>query len=88
MHMPSQNLDLLVRQFPGKILLSLSEAGLATGRCGKTVRNEIALGIFPVQTVKVGKRRLVPIAALAEYLDSLTTPSRGPGRPRSAREGV
>lgn len=86
--MPS-NLDLLVRQFPGKLFLSVPDVARAYGLAPKTARNQIALGVFPVKTVKIGGLRVVPIADLAAFLDEQSnTPRRGPGRPRSAREGV
>ena len=86
--MPS-NLDLLVRQFPGKLFLSVPDAARAYGLAPKTARNQIALGVFPVKTVKIGGRRVVPILAFAEFLDKQSDqPRRGPGRPRSTREGV
>ena len=87
MHMPT-SLDLLLKQFPGKLFLSVAEAGRAEGRCPKTTRNEIALGVYPVKTVKIGRRRLIPIVEFASYLDSLTTPKAGVGRPRNSGKGV
>ena len=80
-------LELLVRQFPGKLFLSVKETGLASGRSPKTVRNEIALGVFPVKSVKIGRRRLIPIADLAAWLDAVIDPNPV-GRPRSSGKGV
>ena len=82
------SLELLLKQFPGKLFLSVAEVGRAEGRCPKTTRNEIALGIYPVKTVKIGRRRLIPIVEFASYLDSLTTPAPRPGRPRSSKRGA
>ncbi len=87
MKRPQTSLDLLLKQFPGKLFLSVQETGIASGRCGKTVRNEITLGVFPVKTVKIGRRRLVPIADLAAWLDTITDPNPV-GRPRSSGKGV
>ena len=87
MKRPQPNLDLLLKQFPGKLFLSVKETGIASGRCEKTVRNEIALGVFPVQTLKIGRRRLVPITDLAAWLDTITDPNPV-GRPRNPKKGV
>ena len=81
-------LALLVQQYPGRVFLSVAETAHATGQSHCTIRNEIALGIFPVRTIKLGRRRLIPLTDLATYLDTLTTPAPRPGRPRSSRRGV
>ncbi len=84
----SRNLELLRQLFPGQALLSISDSAQACAISQKKVRKDIAAGVFPVRTLKIGRRRLVAVADLADYLDSLTTPAPGPGRPRSSREGV
>lgn len=83
-------LDLLLRQFPGRLFVSVPEASRLFGQAPKTSRNQIAAGTFPIKTVKVGSfHRVVFLVDLAAYLDSLIDqPRRGPGRPRSSREGV
>ena len=63
-------------------MLSVEQAARAAGLALGTLRNEIALGIFPVRTIKLGRRRLIPLTDLATYLDSLTAPAPRPGRPR------
>lgn len=80
------NLDLLRLQYPGQVFLALDDAAAAMARPAKSVKNDFYLGVLPFPTVKIGRRRVVAIGDLAAYLDSLTTPARGPGRPRSTRE--
>lgn len=85
----SRNLELISRAYPGQALLSIPDAARVLGISHQKIKNDLLLGRFPVPTVKIGSRRLVPAIDLASYLDSLTTaPRRGPGRPRSTREGV
>ena len=84
----SKSLALLTQLFPGQALLSIEQAAHACGQSKGTFYNECARGTFPVATIRIGRRRVVPVEALAAYLDSLTTPAPRPGRPRSTREGV
>ena len=82
------NLDILRLQYPGQAFLSLDEAAVAIARPAKSVKNDLYKGVLPVPTVKIGRRRVVSIAVLADYLDTLTQPAPRPGRPRSSRRGV
>lgn len=84
------NLDLLRLQYPGQVFLALDDAAAAMARPAKSVKNDFYLGVLPFPTAKIGRRRVVSLVDLAAYLDSLTAPApaRGPGRPRSPREGV
>ena len=84
----SRNLELLQQLLPGQAFASLADVARVRAGSIKTIRAEIADGRFPIPTIKIGRRRVVAITDLAAYLDSLTTPAPGPGRPRSSREGV
>ena len=84
----SRNLELLQQLLPGQAFASLSDVARVRAGSIKTIQKEVAEGRFPIPTVKIGRRRLVPILALAEYLDTLTTPAPGPGRPRSTKARV
>jgi hypothetical protein len=84
----SRNLELLQQLLPGQAFASLADVARMRAGSIKTIKKEIADGRFPVATIKVGRRRLVPILGLAAYLDDLTAPAPRPGRPRSTREGV
>lgn len=83
-----RNLELLQQLLPGQAFAFLADVARVRAGSIKTIRKEIADGRFPVATIKVGRRRLVPIRALAAYLDFLEAPARGPGRARSTRQGV
>ena len=82
------NLDLLRLQYPGQVFLALDDAAAAMARPAKSIKNAFYLGTLPFPTVKIGRRRVVSILDLADYLDTLTQPAPRPGRPRSTREGV
>ena len=84
----SSNFALLTQLFPGQALLSVEQAARAAGLAPGTLRNEIARGTASLRTTKIGRRRLIPLDALAAYLDALTQPAPRPGRPRSTRSGV
>lgn len=84
----SRNLELLQRLLPGQAVASLKDVARVRTASIKTIQNEVAAGTFPVRTIKIGRRRVVSILDLADYLDSLTDPTPTPGRPRSSREGV
>ena len=84
----SRNLELLQQLLPGQAFASLADVARVRAASVKTIRKEVAEGRLPVPTVKIGRRRVVSVLDLAAYLDSLTQPRRGPGRPRSSREGV
>ena len=53
-----------------KATYSISETMAATG-LGRTTINEL-IKTERLRTIKVGRRRLVPVAALADFLDSLS----------------
>ena len=84
----SRNLELLQQLLPGQAFASLSDVARLRAASVKTIQKEVAEGRFPAATIKIGRRRLVPIISLADYLDSLTTPAPGPGRPRSTKARV
>lgn len=68
----STTLDFLKQQFPGLLGIQLDQVmSLMGGGSLQTARNKIALGTFPVKTVKFGGRRLVLLTDFAEYLDGL-----------------
>lgn len=59
----------LAAQFDGRVILTLEEACEAIGIATKTGYNQISLGTFPLPTRKQGKRVLVDVRDVAEYLD-------------------
>ena len=53
------------------LFISLDEHARLLGRNLSTVRNQAASGLWPVPTVRMGGRRMVPMAAHEEYVSQL-----------------
>ena len=78
-------------EFDGtKLLITPVQAGAAIGYAPQTTWNLLSAGEFPIPTVQCGKRkrRMIRVADLLQYVDSLepgahtpTQPTRRPGRP-------
>ncbi len=83
-----QYIEFLNALFPQQAMLSIRQSACACNLSEKTAWAWIAGGTWPTPTHKIGRRRVVLVADLAAYLDSLTAPARGPGRPRSTKEGA
>lgn len=66
--MPKNNPPIL----SNKLLISIPEASARLSIAASTGRDWLYKGIFPVQTVKVNGRRLVPVKLLEQYVDELT----------------
>jgi len=94
----------LVRDaFPGVGFVAMPSASKFIGISEKTGRNWLALGRYPLQTVKVGDKRMVPVPALVNWYASqlddagVSQPvpvaevgqvKRRPGRPRKNPIGI
>jgi len=91
--------DLVLHQFPGRLQVTLTEAGRAIGNYEpQTCYNLHHAKKFPVPVRKVGKHNMVSLVDLIGYLEGkkvqevLTTPEqpvaklpkRRPGRPTKA----
>ena len=88
--------DFLTNLFPGAYFISIEEAARVTGFSPKSIYHLAARNEAPFPTVKMGRRRLVPLLSLAELLDAATTGadpralrcrSRRGRRPRLSEEG-
>lgn len=68
-------LPLLREMFPGKLMLTVDDVARVLGRTGaggyEQTREQLANGVIVPGLRKMGGQWLVPIAALAEALDSL-----------------
>lgn len=86
--MMSPHLSVLQNQFPGAVLLHISDVADVLGTTYGSVRSQISTKKFPLKTIRRGSRRYVSIIALADYLDQLVesapSPQRRRGRPRKA----
>lgn len=54
------------------VLITLNEAAQRLSVCRRTLEREMAAGRFP-GVVRIGRARRVPLSALRDYLDRLTT---------------
>jgi hypothetical protein len=91
-------LDALREDFPGQVVLTTDEIAQALGKRGtggpQTIRNQIASGAFPLadKLRKIGGNWVLPMAALADWLDGKADAAplpamiakKKPGRPRKA----
>lgn len=73
-----------------KLLVTPVQAGMAIGYAQQTTHNLLSAGKFPLPIVKVGKRKMVRVSDLINFVDKLQTAStstqqpRRPGRPTKA----
>lgn len=82
----SSTLQFLSDQFSGKVLIPFAAASEAIGIAEQTARNRLSRKTYPIPTVVIGRRRFVHISALAEYVDSLSTPTPKRGRRTKAEQ--
>ena len=62
--------DVILKQFPNRVSLTVVEAGIALGYSRQTVYNMKSGGKFPIKITKVGPRSFVHIHDLITYLES------------------
>jgi hypothetical protein len=75
-------LDILMKSYPGRILLTVDETAHACGLAPGTVRTRLSRKTFPVVHRKVGDKTLFHIEAVARFIDELpSVGKRGRGRP-------
>jgi len=76
-------LDILMKSYPGRVLLSVDETAHACGLAPGTIRTRLSRKTFPVAYRKAGDKTLFHIDAVAKYIDDLPhVGKRGRGRPR------
>ena len=89
--------ELVLAQFPGRVYITLVEAGRAIGLKAQTSYNLHQLGRFPLLVRKIGRKPMVSLVDLMNFMagDAAKTPAesrspplrRGRGRPRNADRG-
>ena len=80
--------DLKSRFFPS-LAIELREVAKILNVGESTLRNLITSGDLPFPSFKLGKKRLVSLAHLAEHLEGETqSTQRKPGKRRSPRKGT
>lgn len=60
--------ELVLAQFPGRLYLTLVEAGVALGMAPKTAYNMHALGKFPVRVTYMGTTGKKPVVAIHDLI--------------------
>ena len=75
-------LDILMKSYPGRVLLTVDETANACGLAPGTIRTRLSRKTFPVVHRKMGDKTLFHIEAVAKYIDGLPLEGkRGRGRP-------
>lgn len=62
------NYERLNDLFPGRMSISIDECASVLGVNHKTVRETVKRANNPIPTVKIGKRRMIPIALFARWM--------------------
>ena len=76
-------LEILMKSYPGRILLTVDETAQACGLAPGTVRTRLSRKTFPVGHRKMGDKTLFHIEAVARFIDGVPSVGpRGRGRPR------
>lgn len=59
--------ELVRAAFPGQGFIPVKESARFIGWAYQTARHHLVHGTFPLQTIKIGKKRLVPITSLIDF---------------------
>lgn len=86
--------DLVLRQFPGKVMISLVEAGSCIGLARRTSYNLAHKKQFPLPIRKVSNKSMVALTDVIDYIKNGSKPApqekeeikRRPGRPTKAEQ--
>jgi excisionase family DNA binding protein len=65
----------------GRLAITIAELAFALGISQKTIRNQLAAGVFPIRSTKIGGRRIFSLTEVERFLDG---PGTKCGRPRKA----
>lgn len=61
--------EFVEQMFPQRAFAPASAVGRLIGLAAQTTRNSISAGTFPVATVRIANKRVVPLPALIEFLE-------------------
>lgn len=76
----------ITAQLPaGTYNLSIDQAAAILGCHSGHIRNQISDGVFPIETIPLGRRRLVPLTNLIDYLAGLIVGQSQLVKPKSKR---
>jgi hypothetical protein len=76
--------DLLVAQFPGRVYVTVFEAGKAIGYERSSTEQLCRAKQFPMKITKIRARRMVLLTTLAKYIEERETSESNDGRPSAA----
>lgn len=62
--------ELVLRQFPNRVAISVKDAGVALGMAPKTALNRMYAGTFPVRIHRIGEIATVHLHDLITYLET------------------
>lgn len=65
------SLELLSPRYPA--LLRISDLSVITCESQQTIRNKICMGIYPIPSSTIGRRRVFKLIDVAAYIDNLST---------------
>ena len=77
--------ELVLKQFPNRVMVSMTEAGNAIGYADNTCYNLYAKGKFPIRVRKQGSKVMVSLVDLIGYLDGDTGVKSAPAEPTVRR---
>lgn len=76
----------ITAQLPaGTFNLSIEQSAIVLGMHPGHIRNQISQSVFPVETILIGKRRLIPLTNLIDYLAGLIIGHRKVEKPKRGR---
>jgi len=85
--------ELIFKQFPGKVLISMVEAGACIGMARNSCYNRSNLGTFPLPIRKVGHKNMVALTDIINFLNNgkyipeqKKEEKRKPGRPTKGEQ--
>lgn len=81
----TSSLALLQAAFPGKIILTSDEVGIACNITPASIRTLRCRGVFRIPSFSNGGKHLFDIRDVAEFLDSRRTPKPKRGAPTKAQ---
>lgn len=78
--------EFVLAQFPGRVSITLVEAGHAIGYEQQTCYNLHCKGTFPLKIHKEGKKPMVALTELIRYLAERSPAANDPERPMPAKK--
>jgi len=82
-------LDILMKSYPGRILLNVDETAQVCGMSAGAIRTRLSRKAFPVAHRKMGDKTVFHVEAVARYIDGLPSVGKsGRGWNRLAKQRI